>query len=153
MKLTLSFLLIFLSLLLAFFKTSELRRDVKNSRLLLKLSEKIKNNITGEMRSLLSISEEILNESASNTISFTSTDAIISYISTEFSHLPYISEYVSELSKIPILSSDELYGCSKKLIEIAEKGQAETEQRYKSDSKNAYILFPGIISIFILILV
>ena len=153
MKLAVSFLLVFLSIILAFLKTSDLRYNVKNSLLLLKLSEKIKNNIGGEMRSLLTLSEDFFNENSPSALALTSTDDLINYLNTEFSALPYISEYVSELSKIPVLSSDELYGCSKKLIDIAEKGQAETELRYKKDIKNAYILFPGIISVFILILI
>ncbi len=152
MKLAVSFLLVLLSILLAYLKTSELRHNVKNSLLLVKLSEKIKNNIGGEMRSLLSLSEEFFNESSPFALAFTSTDILMNYLNTEFSALPYISEYVNELSKIPVLSSDELYGCSKKLIEIAEKGCDEISLRYKNDSKNAYILFPGIISVFILIL-
>lgn len=153
MKLAVSFLLVFLSIILAFLKTSDLRYNVKNSLLLLKLSEKIKNNIGGEMRSLLALSEDFFNENSPSALALTSTDDLINYLNSEFSALPYISEYVSELSKIPVLSSDELYGCSKKLIDIAEKGQAETELHYKKDSKNAYILFPGIISVFILILI
>ncbi len=152
MKLIISFILIFLSFLLAFLKASELKRDVKNAEMLLKLSEKIKNNVSGEMCSLLALSGEFFNESSPVALSFSSSDELIDYVCVRFSALPYIFEYVSELGKIPTLSADELYGCSKKLIEISEKGYKDTSLRYKSDSKNAYILFPGIISIFILIL-
>ncbi len=152
MKLLLSFILVFLSLLLAFIKTSELKRDVKNSELLLRLSEKIKNNISGEMRSLITLSKDFFNENSPATVSFSSPDELFNYVNCEFSALPYISEYIDVLDKIPALSVDELHGCSKKLIEIAENGYKDTVVRYKNDSKNAYILFPGIILIFILIL-
>ncbi len=152
MKLILSFILIFLSFLIALLKTSELKRDVKNAELLLRLSEKIKNNISGEMRSLLTLSKDFFNENSPFSVSFSSPDELISYVNVQFSALPYISEYAGELGKIPTLSADELHGCSKKLIEIAEKGHKDIVMQYKKDSKNAYILFPGIISIFILIL-
>lgn len=152
MKLLISLILVILSLFIAFLKSTELKKNLNDSKILLELSEKIKSNFCSEMLPLYRLSEDFFNKYHEKNLSFSSLDELKRYIGNEFSALPYVSEYVEILSKIPALSSNELSEYCSRLNIIAEKGYKDSCESYKKNGKNAYILFPGIISIFILIL-
>lgn len=152
MKAFISLTLILLSFLLSFLKVAELKTDKDKAELLFKLSEKLKENLHGEMHSVFKACEDFFNNNYTEGLSLPSTDALIAYINEEFSGLPYISEYSELLSSFSHLPSDELLKQSERLVGVAEKGYLECAEKYKRDKKSVYIAFPGITAVFILIL-
>ncbi len=152
MKITLSFLIIFMSFLMAYYKISELKKIKIKGEHLMKLAEKIKDNLNGEMLSVPRLYENYFNEHYNEKACFSYMNELIPYLNKEFSDVSFIEEYIDILSKFSTLTLDELYKNSEKLINISEKGCKETQEKYNKDSQNAYILFPGIAIIFLLIL-
>lgn len=153
MKIFLSLILIFLSFLLSFLKVSELKRNRDNAKLLYRLSERLKSNLSGEMNSAHKLCEDFFNqERKESPIFFSSFDELVLYINEEFSALPYISEYLNLLSAFPVLSSDELSDYGERLVKTAENGYRDYVCKYKKDSRSVYVAFPGIMAAFLLIL-
>ncbi len=153
MKIFFSLILIFLSFLLSALKVSELKRNRENAKLLYKLSERLKSNLSGEMNSAHKLCEDFFNqERQGSPLLFSSFDDLVLYINEEFSALPYISEYLNLLSAFPVLSSDELSDYGEKLVKTAETGYRDHVDKYKKDSRCIYVAFPGIMAVFLLIL-
>ena len=152
MKFFIALILIFLSFIVAYIRASDLKRDKERSELLLKLSERLKSNLNAEMHPSYKLCENLLNENSSYNVSFTSSEDMISFIKENFSMLPFINNYTEILALFPTLSSDELFKQCERLSVLAEKGYTESLERLKKDGKNAFVVFPGIITVFILVL-
>ena len=153
MKILLSLFLIIFSLIMAHLKASELKNNIEISTLLCRLSNKLKSNFSGEMLPAHAVAENIFNEQGDKNIYFSSVDQLVSYMNEKYSSLPFLKDYTEVLSRLPYLSSDELIDNIEKLNAISEKALVNAKECYNKDGKNAYILFPGIISVFVLILV
>ena len=153
MRLTISLVLICLSVLIAHVKSSELMRSVKQSELLVKLSDEISANINSEMLPVHRVAERIINEAYKTSLSFSSIDELTGYLISVFSSLPHVYEYTRSISDIATLLPDTAFTRCEKISEIAEEGYRNCLEKYKKDGKNMYIIFPGIISVFILVLI
>lgn len=153
MKAIISSALIFLSVLLAYMRSLDLRERLNGSEDLFDLANDVKSNFNGGMRPLHVISSEFFTVKNGKNINFNSPDELISYLNEKYGDLPFISEFARILALIPISVGGELMENCEKLRALAENGVNESKTRYKKDSSRGYILFPGLISIFILILI
>ena len=105
------------------------------------------------MLPIYKLSEDLLVEGAEEKHVFSSTDDMIIYINDRFKSVPFIKEYSDILSRLPTLAMDELPSCTEKLIKIAEQGLQNCNDKYIKEGKNAYILYPGIVTVLILLLI
>ena len=153
MKLCIAVILIFFSFVIAYIRSSEIKRNKNDSKIIFKLSEKIKNNFSAEMLPVFKLSEDFFAAETGETATFSSTDDLIKFINTKYSALPFIKMFTDYLSALPYLPMDELASCFDKLIKIAEKGVNDCEDKYTKEGKNAFILYPGIVTVLILILI
>jgi len=152
MKLYISLILIFLSFLISYVKVSEIKRKKELTEILFKLSETLRQATKLKSKSPYKICEEYLNENYQKELSFNSSEELKSYLNSEFSVIPYISDFTEILTNMSTLSSDELPLACQKLIFITEKGYNECLDTFEMDKKSTYVLFPGIVTILVLIL-
>ena len=153
MKIIISSSLFCLSFYIAFIRDSHLKRNVSKCKSLLDFSRVLKRNFEYQMKPLHTVSSDFFLNSDAKNAAFSSPDEVYAYLKENYSTLPFLTDFLSEVSLIPLSAKDVLLFHCEKMIEITEKGLNDRAERYKNDAKNGYILFPGIISIFILVLI
>ena len=113
MKIIISLTLILLSFCLAYISASSCRRNVTESESLLRFSKEIKSNLEGQMLPLHIVASRMLLGIDRKNIFFSSPDELFMYIKENYSSLPYLSDFLDDLSCIPHSGKDELIKHSK----------------------------------------
>lgn len=153
MKLSIALIIIFLSLILAYMRSRELKKDKETEMILLELAKRIKSSLRTDMLPIYALFGQVINENSDQNRIFSTNEEVNEYIKHELSSAPLTSEYLKILARLPYLPSDELNVYIENLIKVAEKGVKECEDIYLKEGKIAFLLYPGVAAVLILVLI
>ena len=139
-----------LSFLMAYLRYRYALNSLNQSRFFSELSDRLYRNLSGEMKKLCDVYNDVYFETFGKKIAFKTTEEVLCSLEKEFAEAENISEIKSGLSKYSVSNGAEIYKTAENLCLTTKKGVEISENKFIKYGKTAFIIYPGVSAMLIL---